>query len=355
MYFAYTLMCYYNMDLDVYKDKSIIKLSSYYASGLLESEQKLQQLCGSQLTSPLDITLQNYNHDVIGSFQVIQSLFPTVEVVLNQDNLLPGAKYTFQDLLVKLTKSQYIEFSLNGIIMLTSSISSAKLIKDPDDIVIVAEKPINVAPIIIGVVLSVLVLGVLIYICVMVNIQKRKNENQSQKYSRAQINRQQQILRYKNASQMLFDSKKIKGENSVVSQTSSSNICFVNAETIQKTFNAKDITVEDLEPVPQLSLNGTKEFPLQVPSSLPKSQLKEKSSEESSEIIELGNCPNVLDFLQNKDVKFEPTVQKQEVPKEAKKVLDTLNKIQTLNKIGEVNDDKLKSIYQKLGIQKATQ
>ncbi|CAL5970842.1 Hypothetical_protein [Hexamita inflata] len=339
------------MDLDVYKDKSVIKLSSYYSYGLLESEQKLQQLCGSQLTSPLDITLQNYNHDVIGSFQVIQSLFPTVEVVLNQDTLLPGSKYTFQEILVKLTKSQYIQFSLNGITMLTSSISSAKLIKDPDDIIIVAKKPINVAPIIIGVVLSVLVLGVLIYIFVMVSIQKKKNENQSQKYSRAEINRQQQILRYKNVSQMLFDSKKKKVENSVSPQTS--NICIVNSETIQKhSFNAsKDITLEDLEPVPQLSLNGTKEFPLQVPSSLPKSQLKEQSSEESSEIIELGNCPNVLDFLQNKDVKFEPTVQKQET----KKVLETLNKIQTLNKIGEVNDDKLKSIYQKLGIQKATQ
>ncbi|CAL6053024.1 Hypothetical_protein [Hexamita inflata] len=333
MLFIYSLSCYYNQQINVYKNRTIIGLQSYYQASQIENDVKLQQLCASQLPGHLNVTLLDQQNKLIASFDLVATLFPTVQIELNESMLISATKDTFQQLSKKIALSKYILYTINSVDMLQSSATSIQIKESLDDVQPVVKS--SQTTMIIAVSASVSALVILTLISTLLWCSKKK------KIVKQQLSQREQISRYQNASKALFE-KKLNKSSSQISQL---NPKILNDSKVHSRVQTDD---EQDEPISQTLNNGTKEFPLQIPSSLQESHLKceETRDSVSDEVVEVKT--DILTFLMNKDIKVDVVEKKKEVV-----VPVVTNVINSLKQDIAKKDDPMSALFSKLGINRS--
>ncbi|CAL6053050.1 Hypothetical_protein [Hexamita inflata] len=365
MQFVALLACYEKFEMNIFQNRTIVQLSSYYPSSVLENSKPLQLLCASQLSSPLNIELLDAQNKVIATFQLIVDLFPTVQIELNSNNLVKTSDETFLNLSLKMCQTTQLHFGLQNKVLLSQNIARLQ-VKEQLQEEVVPPKTKNTT-MIVSISVSVGVL-VLLFILVLLFWGSKKQK------SKIHVSQQQkQIVSYQNSASQLFDKQRANRSSSRVSQLNpkildnsqasenvnrtqfynqnynqsqiGSRTSFSSLVTESENDNDSDDFVQRLD-------NGTVENPLKIqsvlqpepesPKELPKSKLAESKTVDDSDLFQ---------FLQNKDIGI------QEVKKQTLTTIPDIQikprfDIKSLKDSVAKQDDPMAKLFSKLGIKK---
>ncbi|CAL6085299.1 Hypothetical_protein [Hexamita inflata] len=362
MQFVALLACYEKFEMNIFQNRTIVQLSSYYPSSVLENSKSLQLLCGSQLSSPLNIELLDAQNKVIATFQLIVDLFPTVQIELNSNNLVKTSEETFLDLSLKMCQTTQLHFGLQNKVLLSQNIARLQ-VKEQLQEEVVPPKTKNTTMIVsISVSVGVLVLLFILVLLFWVSKKQKSKIHVSQQ--------QKQIVSYQNSASQLFDKQRANRSSSRVSQLNpkildnsqaSENVTtrtqFYNQSQIGSRTSFSSLVTEsenenDSDDFVQRLDNGTVENPLRIqsvlqsepesPKELPKSKLAESKTVDDSDLFQ---------FLQNKDIGI------QEVKKQTLTTIPDIQikprfDIKSLKDNVAKQDDPMAKLFSKLGIKK---
>ncbi|CAL6053044.1 Hypothetical_protein [Hexamita inflata] len=359
------LACYENFEINVYQNRTVIQLLSYYPPNILENSPQLQHLCASQLSSPLNIELLDAQNKVIATFQLIVDLFPTVQIELNSNNLVKTSEETFLDLSLKMCQTTQLQYKLQNYIMLSQNIAGLNVKEQLFEIEVPKQDKNVIMIISISVSVSILVLFVVLTLLFWLLKKQKATANIS--------TQQKQIDTYKACAIQLFEKQRMERSSSRISQLNpkildnsqasenvnrtqfynqnynqsqiGSRTSFSSLVTESENDNDSDDFVQRLD-------NGTVENPLKIqsvlqpepesPKELPKSKLAESKTVDDSDLFQ---------FLQNKDIGI------QEVKKQALTTIPDIQikprfDIKSLKDSVAKQDDPMAKLFSKLGIKK---
>ncbi|CAL5988654.1 Hypothetical_protein [Hexamita inflata] len=246
-----TIQCYYLLELDIYRNYTLLNARQPLISGVVDLNPKLQILCNSQLALPIVVTCYNRNNKAIATFSTSYPLFPKsfeFPQLENKDSIVSGNQAILQ-------ATYSVSFQINGEVMYTTSLARVNLKEDLVATTLI--KKFNWFWLIIGIVITLILL---IVFAITVYYRRKHQTTINPLYDPEDIK-----ARFNNANKFIYKSNVVLTKSYVQNNSQNNS----QEQQLNNESNDKQNSNEQLVTSKQVEFRGTIENPLKIKSVLP--------------------------------------------------------------------------------------